>query len=109
MGNSDPLILKFFITVLSRIYNLDKKKFRYELHLRADQNPVALKRYWSKQLGIPVSHFKYASIDKRTKGTRTYPEYKGVCLIRCSNVAIQRKSVYLSRKFCEKVINESRA
>lgn len=109
MDNSDPLILKFFIPVLSRVYNLDKRKFRYELHLRADQDPATLKQYWSKQLGTPISHFKYVSIDKRTKETKTYIEYKGVCLIRCSNVAIQRKSVYLSRKFCEKVINESRA
>lgn len=109
MGNSDPMILKFFIAVLSKNYNVPIDKFRCELHLRADQNPNKMKRWWSKELGIPPASFTSPSIDKRTIGSTTYPTYKGVCIVRCGSVAIQRKLMYISKIFCQKVIDEARA
>jgi len=106
IGNSDPLILKFFISVLEKNYNVTPSQIKCELHLRADQKPEEIKIFWSKTLGIPIKNFKNTSIDYRTKGTTTYPHYKGVCVLRCGNVAIQRKLVYFSEMFCKKVIGE---
>ncbi len=107
IGNSDPLILNFFISVLGKNYNVIPSQIKCELHLRADQNPEEMKNFWSKTLGIPIENFKSTSIDYRTKGTKTYPHYKGVCVLRCGNVAIQRKLVYFSEIFCKKVIGEN--
>ena len=104
IGNSNPLILRFFISVLRKNYNLVPAKIKCELHLRSDQNPEEMKKYWSKTLLIPLENFKGVSIDHKTKGTTTYPEYKGVCVLRCGSVAIQRKLVYFSEMFCKKVI-----
>ncbi len=104
MGNSDPLILKFFLKVMVNIYCLNVEKIRFDLHLRADQNPQLMKKYWAKELGAPLHRFNYVAVDKRTLGRKTYPNYKGVCLIDCGNVAIQRKLVYIGKKFCKKVI-----
>ena len=106
MGNSDPLILKFFLKNMIDVYNLDINKIRFELHLRYDQNSMQMKKYWSQQLKVPIARFSYVSFDKRTKGQKTYPHYKGVCLIDCANIAIQRKLIYLSRKFCELYIKK---
>ena len=106
MGNSDPMVLKFFIAVLSKNYNIPIKKFKCELHLRADQDPRKTRQWWSKQLKIPLSNFTSASIDRRTVGSTTYPTYKGVCIVRCGSIAIQRKLMYLSKIFCQKVIEE---
>ncbi len=104
LGNSDPLIMKFFIRAMTQLYGLDMSKAGFYLHLRADQNPEGLKLFWSQELQIPMDRFKQVSIDKRTIGKTTYPTYKGVCIINCGNVAIQRKLVYLSRAFCDKVL-----
>lgn len=104
IGSSDPLILKFFITALRKIYNFNIKKMRCELYLRADQDPSIIKRFWSRELDLPIGNFKQTNIDKRTMGTKTYPEYKGVCNIRCGNVAIKRKLLYLSELFIKKSI-----
>jgi len=106
IGNSDPLILKFFLAALKRIYGFDFKQIKCQLHLRADQNPQKIKRFWSKALRIPINNFGYVNLDKRTIGSKTYPSYKGVCYIRCGNVAIQRKLVYLRELFCRKVIEK---
>lgn len=106
MGNSDPIILKFFIAILNKNFNIPINKFRCELHIRADQNPIKIKQWWSKELGIPLSSFLSVSIDKRTIGSATYPTYKGVCIVRCGSVAIQRKLMYISKIFCQKIINQ---
>jgi hypothetical protein len=108
MGNSDPEILKFFLSTMLNIYNLDINKIRFNLHLRADQDQDAMKKYWSKTLEVPIDRFGYVIKDKRTQNSKTYSKYKGVCVINCGNVAIQRKLVYIGRKFCDKVVNNMR-
>ena len=108
LGNSDPLILKFFLTGMKKLFNIDPTKIRYDLHLRADQNPAEIKKYWANELNVPIERFWQVSIDKRTTGKPTYSNYKGVCIIYCGAVAIQRKLVYLSRIFCEKIIESMR-
>ncbi len=108
MGNSDPLILKFFLKILRSVFKVELSKISLYLHLRADQDSEKMKRYWSQELGMPLDRFRKTSIDKRTIKTPTYEHYKGVCVVDCGNVAIQRKLVYIGRSFCEKTIKELR-
>lgn len=107
LGSSDPNILKFFLAGLKNIYNIDANKIKCELYLRADQDPDKIRHYWSKTLDIPLNNFKQINIDKRTRGIATYSYYKGVCNLRCGNVAIQRKLVSLASLFSEKIISEN--
>lgn len=104
IGNSDPMILSFFIKTLEKLYGIEPKDITCNLHLRADQDPLKLNLYWSRKLDIPIENFRKASLDKRTIGSKTYDSYNGVCVVKCGNVAIQRKLVYLSRIYCEKII-----
>lgn len=106
IGNSNPLILKFFIAVLKKKYNITSEQIRCELHLRADQNPDEIKKYWQEELGLALTSFRTVVFDQRTTGRPTYPEYKGVCIINCGNIAIQRKLIYLYNQFCQRVIDE---
>jgi hypothetical protein len=103
LASSDPMILRFVLAVLRKNYALDASKVSCELHLRMDQDSDELKLYWSKELGVPPSRFKYVAFDKRSAGKPTYDHYKGVCVLQCRNIAIQRKLIYLYNLFCEKV------
>lgn len=103
LASSDPSILKFFLASLNKIYDIDTQKVRCELYLRADQNQNEIKQFWSKELNMPLECFKQTNIDQRTRGSKTYANYKGVCNIRCSHVAIQRKLLYLSEAFIKHV------
>ncbi len=58
LGSTDPLILKFFLTCLEQIYNFDINRVRCELYIRADQNPDALKRFWSRELKVPIKNYQ---------------------------------------------------
>lgn len=102
MGNSNPRILKFFIQSIHAIYHVPITAFRCNLHLRADQNPDQLKRYWARVLELPVTNFGKPLIDHRTVGRPTYSHYKGVCTISCGRVAIQRKLMYIADVFCDR-------
>lgn len=104
LGSSSPLILKFFIKNLCVVYNLDCSKIHCELHLRADQDGLKMKRYWARKLRVPLKNFTTVSFDSRTKGSKTYQYYKGVCVLRCGNAAIQRKLLFLAEEFCKKII-----
>lgn len=105
MGNSDPLILKFFVNSLLEIYNIDAQKIKCSLHLRVDQDPKILTKFWSNELNIPIKNFTSFSVDLRSTGRSTYSNYNGVCVVSCGNIAIQRKLIYLSRKFCEDILS----
>lgn len=103
LGNSDPRVVKFFVTAIKRLYLLPDAKLRCELYLRADQNPIKLKRYWAKELKLPTGCFRQVRTDQRTAGIPTYPDYKGVCLVRCGTVAIQRRLISLARLYSQQV------
>ena len=106
LGSSDPRIAKFFVQCLKKIYGVPVENIRCYLHLRSDQNPEKMKRYWSHELRLLRTNFGKTSIDKRTAGKPTYPHYKGVCLIECGRVDIQRRLMYIANGFCER-INEA--
>lgn len=103
LANSKPEILQFFIKALNVLYEIKPSTLKCSLHLRSDQKDQELKIYWSKQLKIPVQNFYKSLIDKRTIKSKTYPDYKGVCVIECGRVAIQRRLVFLSQEFCAKI------
>lgn len=103
IANSDPIVLNFVLNVLDRNYKITREMVRCDLHLRADQDPNKLKLYWSEVLGIPIDRFRGCYIDKRTLNKPTYESYKGVCLLYCGSVAIQRKLTNLYNLFCTKV------
>ena len=103
LASSDPMILRFVLVALERIYATPRTSVRCELHLRMDQSGDEMKKYWSEQLGVPLPQFRYVAHDKRSNGKETYKHYKGVCVVLCKNVAIQRKLISLYNLFCDKV------
>lgn len=106
LGSSDPLILQFYISALRTVYGIDISRIKAELHLRADQDVNTVRKYWSQTLGLPLGNFTYVSVDQRTRGSKTYPTYNGVCDLRCGSPEIQRRLIFLSTFFCQKVAKD---
>ena len=106
IASSDPMILQLVLAILQRNYAIKPETISCNLHVRVDQDISVVKAYWSRKLGIPLQQFKNVAVDKRSVGKATYDQYKGVCVLNCGHVAIQRKLMYLYKSFCEKVIDE---
>ncbi len=103
LASSDARIARFFVSSLQTLYDVPTEKIRCHLHLRSDQDPEELVRYWSKTLKLPRENFGKPLIDKRTVRSKTYDHYKGVCSISCGRVAIQRRLMYIANGFCDEL------
>lgn len=103
MGSSDPMMLQFFIKSLEKLYLLDRLDFRYDLHLRDDQDEDKMKKYWSSKLDIPAHKITYVSKDRRTKGKPTRSGYNGVCQVTVGKIAIMRRLKELYSVYCDNV------
>jgi hypothetical protein len=104
MGASDPNMLLFFIESIEQLYGLNRINFRYDLHLRDDQDTDTQKQFWALKLKIPTDKIGYVSKDARTIGKPTRNNYPGVCQIQIGNVAIQRRLIALYNIYCSGVI-----
>lgn len=81
-GNSDPGIIKMFLTLFRESFSLDESKFRCTVQGRGDQDFPGLERFWSDVTNIPPPQFYKARIDSRSIGKISKKkEYKGVCRI----------------------------
>jgi len=104
MGNTNPLILKFFISSMTKLFKIDKNHITCDLHLRHDQNINEMIEYWSKEL--KVSKEKFSAVkDKRVVKSKTYPNYHGVCVVRCAGMAALRRIVHLGEEFSKMVVS----
>ncbi|HEX6977399.1 MAG TPA: hypothetical protein VF185_03520 [Patescibacteria group bacterium] len=103
LGNTNPVILKFFVECLHILYGVDRKNLRCELHLRVDQDAEKLIRFWSAQLKIPRKNFSFTR-EKRPVSSKTYETYKGVCAIECGRIDLMRRISFINEGFCSKIL-----
>ena len=82
LGNSDPGIVRLFLNLMRRCYEIDESKFRCTVLCRADQNTKKLENFWSLITDINKKQFYKTRVDARTIGKPSRKlDYKGVCVI----------------------------
>lgn len=103
LGSSNLEILKFYLYALNKLYGISPESHSFDLHLRYDQDPLEMKKFWSSSLSIPIEKIIYCAIDIRTKNKKTYDTYKGVCLVRKGGAHIQRRLLEIARIYSSMV------
>lgn len=95
-GNSNPNIIKLFLSLLRKSFILNESKFRIDILCRADQDVKDLINYWQGITGIDRKLFYKPRIDKRTIGKPTRKkDYKGVCVINYLSSSLQLELQFL--------------
>lgn len=98
LGNTDPTVLRIYIGFLRRCYGIEKKKLRFRILYRADQDLGSLTRYWCEQLGCLTNQFYKTTYDKRTINKPTNnKEYMGVCVVTCGGADIQLELSFIAQ------------
>src|SRR3989344_84414 len=71
-ANSNPFMVELFIKFLRDRYKLDEKRFRAFIYCYANQDQLALIKFWSKLLAIPFAQFTkpYVRKDYREDGRK---------------------------------------
>lgn len=93
ISNTDPSVIKFFITWITRSLKFPKKNLKVQLHLYKDMAIEKEINFWSKTLKIPLPQFIRPYI-KKTSSERINHKGSfghGTCNIRAGNARLSEK------------------
>ncbi len=93
--NTDPKLLKLFISLLRNCYELDEKRFRVRLHVHYYHPIKETRRFWSKLLKIPEPQFSKTLIKKRGLKKRFRKNFHGICILSYLNSSIRKEILAL--------------
>ncbi len=96
--NSDPRLVKAFLSLFRKSFNLSEKKFRVCVHLHKYHNPKVILSLWSKITDIPLNQFTQPFL-KMNVQKRIHEDYKGCASIRYHDVSIHRELLGLAGAF----------
>ena len=99
LGSSNPEIVKLYLKLLEQCFGVRRKTLKAMIYHRADQNLNSLIRFWSKCIGIPALNFYKSKPDVRTKGQKTWKEYRGVCAVFGPGTDIQLELETIAKLF----------
>lgn len=103
--NSDPIMIKCFLTLFRSSFSLDERKFRGLIHVHEYHNEIEIKNYWSKITNIPLSQFSNSYLKPHTKKT-IREGYKGTISIRYYDYKIALELGFIYNKFAERVVKQ---
>lgn len=82
LGSSDVGIIRIFLKLLKKCYQISIDDIRCRISYRSDQDINFLTDYWSKNTGVPTANFYKTIPDPRTIGIKTKRgDYNGVCVV----------------------------
>lgn len=88
--NSDPEMIKLYLTLLRKSFCLDEKKFRALIHLHEYHIEEKQIEYWSNVTGIPKTQFNKCYTKPNT-GKRIKINYPGCIAIRYYDTKVARE------------------
>ncbi|MEI7709616.1 MAG: helix-turn-helix domain-containing protein [bacterium] len=92
LTNTNPNMLKFYIKWLELI-GVKRDQFRVHLHLYSDMDIKKSEKYWSKELSIPLKHFRKSYIKKTKLSSITYHNGfgRGTCSVLVGGARLYEK------------------
>lgn len=73
VSNTDPVMLKFFISWME-LLGVPRSKLRVKIHFYRDMNIHKESLFWSRTLGIPLANFRKPYIKDSTQSGLSYPQ-----------------------------------
>lgn len=91
VSNTDPRVLRTFVTFLLNICNLRKEKITYSIVCFNDTRPETARSHWARELKIsPYKFGKITQIPTQGKGTYRKKSRFGVCCAQASNIKLKK-------------------
>ena len=96
LGNSDPALLRIFIKFLRKFFSINKRDFKFHLHIFSDIKTEKARSYWIKELDIKRGQFYKPTITKTGKlGTYRKKSRYGVLTLYYGNTKLRNILVKL--------------
>jgi len=81
LTNSNPNVLKYFVTWFRKYYKIDGNKLKCRLYIWEDLDEERAKDFWSKLLKISKNNFTKSYIQKKIPKIRKNKHEFGVCRV----------------------------
>lgn len=101
--NSDPELVKTFLFLLRKGFNLDEKKFRCLVHVHEYHNNDEIKKYWSSVTKIPLTQFQ-KSFRKKNSAKTIRDGYKGSVAVKYYDHKIYKELKLLYKAFYKEMV-----
>lgn len=79
--NSDPALIRSFLSLLRTSFTIEEDKFRILMHLHTYHNEAQQRQFWSRVTNVPPQQFHKSYIKPNT-GTRRKLDYPGTISLR---------------------------
>ncbi len=99
--NSDPRVIKSFLTLLRKSFSLDESKFRVLVHLHEYHNERKQIDFWSNITNIKKSQF-IKSYQKPHTGKRIRENYQGCAAVRYHSNDLAKRLLSTAQVFLNK-------
>lgn len=100
--NSDPNLIRTFITLFKKGFKPNLKRLRALVHLHSYHNESKQIKFWSKITGIPKRQFTKSFI-KKEGGKNKKEGYQGCVSIRYRDVAVLEELLYTAKMSFSKI------
>ncbi|MDO8466786.1 MAG: hypothetical protein Q7S83_01460 [bacterium] len=80
--NSDPLLIKFMIGWMIKMFGVTTTDLKAHLNIYSQQNDSDIKKFWSDLTGIPLENFGKSFVKPANKGFKKNNLYYGTIKIR---------------------------
>ncbi|MCR4279175.1 MAG: hypothetical protein NUV78_00345 [Candidatus Zambryskibacteria bacterium] len=104
VSNSDPLVMKIFLTFLRKVCGGDETRIRAGLLLYPDLDSETCEKYWSNQIGLSRSNFTKSIVIQGRHKTRRV-QY-GICTLNFSSRFLKEKMLIWMRLAAEDLLRE---
>lgn len=84
-SNSDPSLVKSFLTLLRSTFPIQNLKIKIHLQIRKNDDQKKIENFWSHLLGVTRKQFYKPTISK-TSATARRQNYYGTCTVRYYNL-----------------------
>lgn len=101
--NSDPLLIKTFLCLFRKGFNVDEKRFHLLIHLHKYHSEKKQKIFWSSIANIPINQFNKSFI-KENSGKRIRENYPGCLAIYYNEAKLAREIKAIFKEFAKKII-----
>ena len=100
--NSDPVMMKMFLSLFRNGFDLDESKFRVCVHLHSYHNKKEMLSFWSTVTEIPMTQFTKPHM-KQTSGMYKKDGYPGCASVYYFDTQTARELLALKNEFVKKM------
>jgi hypothetical protein len=92
LANTDIKVVRYFVSSLRQLYDIDEQRLSFRLHLveAARAREPELVAWWCAELNCQPEQFRQTGYDRRNQTGSISDDYRGVCAVVYHNTGLHQ-------------------